>query len=86
MGPQFLEKVPPLKKWPILGAKTPGKCDFEFFTASKHIQNLHFAKKLVQIDQSSPQQWSEYFTAAHMGFPPPTDDQYKEPMVNTEII
>ena len=27
---------------------------------------------MVQIDQSCPQQWSKYFTAAHMGFPPPT--------------
>ena len=44
-------------------------------------------KKLVQIDQSSPQQWSEYFTAAHMGFPPPTrsiqraNGQYRDHLV-----
>ena len=45
-------------------------------------------KKLVQIDQSSPQQWSEYFTAAYMGLPPPTrwstqraNGQYKDHLV-----
>ena len=27
---------------------------------------------MVKIGQSRPQQWSEYFTAAYMGFPPPT--------------
>ena len=43
---------------------------------------------MVQIDQSSPQQWSEYFTAAHMGFPPPTrwsiqraNEQYRDHLV-----
>ena len=59
-----------------------------FFTACQHIQNLHFAKKMVQIDQSSPQQWSEYFTAAYMGLPPPTrwstqraNGQYKDHLI-----
>ena len=43
---------------------------------------------MVQIDQSSPQQWSEYFTAAYMGLPPPTrwstqraNGQYKDHLV-----
>ena len=43
---------------------------------------------MVQIDQSSPQQWSEYFTAAHMGLPPPTrwsiqraNGQYRDHLV-----
>ena len=43
---------------------------------------------MVQIGQSSPQQWSEYFTAAYMGSPPPTrwstqraNGQYKDHLV-----
>ena len=79
LGPQFLESGPSIfgtgpypKKMANLGGKNTWNRHQTFFTASEHIQNLHFAKKLVQIGQCSPQQWSEYFTAAYMGFPPPT--------------
>ena len=57
-----------------------------FFTAPQHIQNLHFAKKMVKNDQPSPQQWSEENTAANMGHHQQQDDQDKEPKIDRKII
>ena len=78
LGPQFLEKAPPLKKMANLGGKNTWKMHQRFFTASEH-----WSKSTNPALSSGP----------NISLPPiygvPTtqlDDQYKEPMVNTEII
>ena len=77
-GPSILENDHFPKKWPIKGAKTSGKCT-KFFLQLANIYKIYILqKKLVQIDQSSPQHiWGSHHQL---------DDQYKEPMVNTNII
>ena len=54
LGPQFLESGPSIfgtgpspKKMANLGGKNTWNRHQTFFTASEHIQNLHFAKNLV---------------------------------------
>ena len=48
LAPQFWEQAPPLKTV-NLGGKNTWNMYHSFFTASEHIQNLHFAKKLVKL-------------------------------------
>ena len=78
---EFWKKWPSLKVTGIFETKNTLKMVGKF----SHIQNLHFAKKIVLNDQSSPQHWSEENTAAYMGLPPPTrwstkgaNGQYKD--------
>jgi len=57
--PSSLGKGPSPKKRSILGAKTPRKCT-KFFSRLPNIYKIYILqKKMVQIDQSCPQQRSE---------------------------
>ena len=69
--PSIFGKGPSPKNRSIKGAKTPQKCT-NFFHSSLRYTIFTFCKKMGQNGHSSPQQWSEQFTAAYMGFPPPT--------------
>jgi len=77
LGPQFLEKAPPLKKMANLGGKNTWKMHQRFFTASEH-----WSKSTNPALSSGPNISLPLIWGSHHQL----DDQYKEPMVNTEII
>ena len=57
LAPQFWEKAPPLKTVKLGGKNTWNK--YQNFSQLLNIYKIYMLQKMVQIDQSSPQQWSE---------------------------